>query len=71
MSFELTADDRNALTLRAMGCSAWNRKADDPGIAGSVGIIYGLYRFRSGSTGCGTSSTDRLHVGGRDSGGLG
>lgn len=58
MTFDLTADHRNALTLRAMGCSAWNRKADDPGIAGSVGIIHGLYRFRSGLTECGTSSID-------------
>lgn len=71
MSLDLTVDHRNALTLRAMGCSAWNRKADDPGIAGSVGINHGLYRFRNGLTEFQPSSIDRLHVGGRDSGGLG
>lgn len=54
-----------------MGCSAWNRKADDPGIAGSVGIIHGLYRFRNGLTEFQPSSIDRLQVSGRDSGGLG
>lgn len=71
MSFDLTADYRNALTSRAIGYLARNSKIDDPWIAGSVGIIHGLYRFHSSLTGRGTSSTDRLHVSGRDSGGLG